>query len=94
MTPTQFKDARLEAGLSVTEMAKLLNLREPYGNGADHVREYESGKRPISGPVVRIVQFLIAGYLGDPFVAMDLTTEEPADWEKRWADNPDGPDAA
>jgi transcriptional regulator with XRE-family HTH domain len=75
MTPEQFKTIRHEAGLSITEMAKLLNLRDPYYNGADHVREYESGKRPISGPVARIAQFLAAGYLGDTFMAMDLTTE-------------------
>lgn len=73
MTPERFKDIRHTAGLSVTEMAKLCNLKDPYRNGADHVREYESGKRPISGPVARIAMFLEADYLGDPWIAMELT---------------------
>lgn len=72
MTPKRFKEIRQEAGLSVTEMAKLLNLRDPYQSGADHVREYERGKRPISGPVARIAQFIEADYLGDLWIAMDL----------------------
>lgn len=61
MTPKQAKDIRINAGLSISEMARTLNLTEPDGNGADAVRKMESGQRKISGPIVRILQMLEAG---------------------------------
>ena len=72
MTPERAKDIRIAAGLTLTEAARLYGLSDPERNGADRVREYERGKVPISGPVARIMQFLEAEYLGDPFLAMDL----------------------
>lgn len=58
MTAGEFKDARLELGLSVTEMAEALRLDMP--NGRTSVREMESGKRDISGPVSVAVELMLA----------------------------------
>ena len=72
MTSDRAKAIRIDAGLSLAEMAHLINLKDPYGNGARRVREYEAGQREISGPVARILQLLAAGYLGDPYTVMEL----------------------
>jgi transcriptional regulator with XRE-family HTH domain len=58
MTADDFKAARLALGLSVTEMAEALRLDMP--NGRTSVREWESGKRAISGPVSVAVELMMS----------------------------------
>lgn len=61
MTPTKAKDIRKEHDLSLSDMARVLNLEDPDRNGADAVRKMEAGQRRISGPIIRILQMLEAG---------------------------------
>lgn len=49
--------ARHELGLSVTDLARALRLDLP--NGRTFVREMESGKRPVSGPVQAAVELML-----------------------------------
>jgi transcriptional regulator with XRE-family HTH domain len=48
LTAEQVAAARDELGLSVTQMAEALRLTMP--NGRTTIREWESGRRQISGP--------------------------------------------
>lgn len=57
MTPETFKAARHELMLSVTQMAERLRLAMPHGRTA--VREMETGKRPISGPVSVAIELML-----------------------------------
>lgn len=70
MTPARMKTIRMTAGLTISEMARILNLQDPVkvpddpdrmGRGADRVRQMEAGRREISGPVERILQLVEAG---------------------------------
>jgi len=51
MTPDEFRAMRLKRGLSQKGMAKFLGLKSDRA-----VRYYESGKREISGPVIRVIE--------------------------------------
>ena len=51
MTPEQFKSIRHALGLSAQGMANALGL-----TSGRAVRYYESGGRPIIGPVLRLMQ--------------------------------------
>jgi len=48
MTPSEFKDIRHAIGWTVRECAHVLGLAGT--NGADTVRKWERGQRPITGP--------------------------------------------
>ena len=54
MTPEQFKGARERLGLSQTEMAKALRLKD-----ARAVRYYEAGEREISGPIQVAIAYML-----------------------------------
>ena len=54
MTPTEFKDARNELGLSANKMAQALGLAD-----GRTVRRYEAGDRPIPGPVIIALGYMI-----------------------------------
>lgn len=66
MDRDRIKEIRLEAGLSLTQLAEYLNFEDPAKNGADRVREFESGRREPTGPVVRLLQMLEAGVVTWP----------------------------
>jgi transcriptional regulator with XRE-family HTH domain len=50
-TPDDLKAARHRLGWSLRQMARALRLKDPDGKGADHLREMEENRRPITGPV-------------------------------------------
>jgi DNA-binding transcriptional regulator YiaG len=60
VTPERIKGIRREAGLSVQDMADLLNLGP---NGGDRVRDYERGRREATGPVIRLLELVERGML-------------------------------
>lgn len=72
MTGEEFKAARatfsaaLGRKLSQTDMAVVIGLADPTGNGRDTVRKWEDGDGP-SGPVSTLVEFVLNG----------LTSERP-----------------
>ena len=57
MTGEDLAQARRDLGLSVTDLAERLRLELP--NGRTMVREMESGKRPISGPIGVAVELML-----------------------------------
>lgn len=54
MTPLEFKAARLALGLSQKEMAEALRVASEAT-----IRSWESGRRPISGPVSVAVELML-----------------------------------
>ena len=54
MTPVQFKDARKALGLSQNAMAKALGLKTSRA-----IRQYEAGRRQVSGRLVGLVAMLL-----------------------------------
>lgn len=60
MTPDRIHEIRTGAGLSVAQLADLLNLGP---NGADRVREFERGKRDASGPIIRLLELIDRGVI-------------------------------
>ncbi|WP_315792306.1 MULTISPECIES: hypothetical protein [unclassified Bradyrhizobium] len=66
MTGEEFKAARAVFGatigrrLSQADMAQLIGLSDPSGNGKDTVRKWEDGDGP-SGPVSTLVSLAIDG---------------------------------
>lgn len=57
MTPEQVKDARLQLGMTQAQLAHALGL---VGDTAkDTVRQWESGRRPISGPAAQCLRYLL-----------------------------------
>ena len=65
MTPEHFRTIRLNAGLSLDGLAKVLRIAE-----RQSVHRWEKGERAISGPVSILMEQLEAGelpgrYLGD-----------------------------
>jgi transcriptional regulator with XRE-family HTH domain len=62
MTPAQFREARESLGWSQYELADALNLGGTTEKGAQRVREMESGARPISGPIVRLMEAFADGW--------------------------------
>ncbi len=70
MTGEQFKAARgvfsaaTGRKLSQSDMAKLVGLSDPGGNGADTIRKWENGDGP-SGPVARLVSLVLDGLTTD-----------------------------
>jgi cytoskeletal protein RodZ len=57
MTGDNLRDARQTLGLSLTEMAERLRLALP--NGRTMLREMESGKRDVSGPISVAVEMML-----------------------------------
>jgi cytoskeletal protein RodZ len=57
MTGNDLRDARQTLGLSLTEMAERLRLALP--NGRTMLREMESGKRDVSGPISVAVEMML-----------------------------------
>ena len=51
------KASREELGLSVSDLARALHLTLP--NGRTFIREMESGKRPLTGPVRAAVELML-----------------------------------
>ena len=58
ITPASLKAMRHARGLSTSQMAKLFGLSG--ANAKDALREIEDGRRPISGPIRRVAEFMIA----------------------------------
>ncbi len=56
MTPENFKRIRQQLGLTQAELARALRITE-----GRTIRRYESGERPISGPVAIIMEALADG---------------------------------
>jgi DNA-binding transcriptional regulator YiaG len=54
VSPLEFKAARLALGLSQKEMAEALRVA-----GEATIRSWESGRRPISGPVSVAVELML-----------------------------------
>jgi DNA-binding transcriptional regulator YiaG len=59
MTPDELRAARRKLGVSVAELARLLQLDDSKGNAARTVRRWETGEVPISGPVQVAVRLLL-----------------------------------
>jgi transcriptional regulator with XRE-family HTH domain len=57
VTGAEFKAARHQLGLTVTELAERLRFKMP--NGRTFVREMETGKREVSGPVSVAVELML-----------------------------------
>jgi transcriptional regulator with XRE-family HTH domain len=57
MQPEDLKAARIALGFTVTELAEALRLSMP--NGRTAVREMETGKREISGPVSVAIELML-----------------------------------
>lgn len=57
MTGLDLKNARRALGLSVGELAERLRLAMP--NGRTFVREMESGKKPVTGPIQVAVELML-----------------------------------
>ena len=61
MTPERIAKIRGDRGYSTAQLALILGLSDPDGNGSDRVREMEAGKRNITGPVERLLFLLEQG---------------------------------
>jgi hypothetical protein len=57
MSDFNLQASRQELGLSVTDLARALHLTLP--NGRTFIREMESGKRPLTGPVRAAVELML-----------------------------------
>jgi cytoskeletal protein RodZ len=57
VTGPDLRDARQALGLSLTDMAERLRLQMP--NGRTMLREMESGKRDVSGPISVAVELML-----------------------------------
>jgi hypothetical protein len=68
MTPTEIKDARHELGLSQWQLATLLGFIGEKGNRRRKVDDMETGVKPPSGPVIRLLIAYLEGY-------------RPSDWD-------------
>ena len=55
MTPTQFREARHTLGLSCAALARALRV-----SGFRTVQRYETGERPVPGPVAVAVEAMLA----------------------------------
>lgn len=58
-TREELKEARRSLGLSITEAADLLRVRP------DYLREIETGRRNMTGPITVAMEALIAGWRPD-----------------------------
>lgn len=56
MTGDQLRDARMSLGLSLHGMADRLRMGS---RGADHLREMETGRRPVTGPIETAVELML-----------------------------------
>ncbi len=59
LTPEALQWARQVLNLTQAQLADECRLREPATTGARMIRHYEAGKRPITGPVARVVELLL-----------------------------------
>lgn len=50
----KLKKLRIDAGLSLADMAIKMGLSG--NNAADRIREFESGRREISGPMLKLIE--------------------------------------
>jgi len=85
MTGDQLKAARYAIGatkLSWSEMAELVGLVDPTGNGKDTIRKWENGAGP-SGPISTLVDLILEGVQHtDPDVSgffINYVRERPRD---------------
>jgi DNA-binding transcriptional regulator YiaG len=58
MSPEDVKEARAKLGLTQAELADALELEGNFGK--DTVRNWERGKRPISGPARVAIRLMVA----------------------------------
>jgi hypothetical protein len=76
MTGEELKNARdligdyLGERISLSDMARLIGLADPTGNGKDTVRKWEDGDGP-SGPVGALVGLIVEGLSVDPAANRD-----------------------
>lgn len=61
-TPSDIKAARESLGWSLRQMARALRFAQIETKGPDRVRDMETGKRPISGPVTVAVEAFLTGW--------------------------------
>lgn len=73
-TGVHLRQAREAMGFSHAELARALRLAGGDKQGEKRVREMETGKRDISGPVTVAVEALLRGFLPHDF----KRDEEPA----------------
>ena len=59
MTPATLRTARTTLGLSTAGLAKLLRMGT---DGGRHVRRWEAGTTPISGPASVAIEALLTGW--------------------------------
>jgi len=59
VTPAEIRAAREALGYSQTELAEALQMGP---NGADRIREWEQGKRPITGPASVAIRLMVASH--------------------------------
>jgi DNA-binding transcriptional regulator YiaG len=59
MTPAQFVQARAALGMTQRQLAEALRLGE---DGGRAVRRWETGDRPVSGPVSLVIEALLSGW--------------------------------
>lgn len=81
MTPEEFKQARRKLGLSLSQVAELLQLGnednpERWKEAARTIRRWEAGQRDIPGPVAVIMRWLLSGRR--PSVPAPRRTGRPA----------------
>jgi hypothetical protein len=76
MTGEELKNARHLIGdylgerISLADMARLIGLADPSGNGKDTVRKWEDGDGP-PGPVAVLVGLIVEGLSIDPATTRD-----------------------
>ena len=57
MTPADFRNVRKALGLSQNAMAEALGLKTSRA-----IRQFESGERQVSGPVAKLMDYLLASH--------------------------------
>ena len=74
MTPETFQAIRQSADIDRQELADII-LFSP-ATGAKTVREFETGRRPVTGPVCVIMRLINYGYLDAVIAASEAEDEE------------------
>ena len=59
MTPSQFRDARQQLGLSKSALSRVLGLAEGTGTNGRTVRRWECGAVPVPGPVALAMRAIV-----------------------------------
>jgi transcriptional regulator with XRE-family HTH domain len=74
MTPTEFRHARRELGLSVRQFAEMLGV-EPEAVRRMEIQFGEGGHRPIRGSIERLIRAYLDGYRPPDWPAKVLLAE-------------------